>query len=211
MCRALANASGCRVISLDYRLAPEHRFPAAVEDALAALTCIAREAEAFGIDPLRLAVGGDSAGANLAAVLSQLASRARGPRIVLQVLFCPRTDAAADTPSLRAYATGFLLEQQSIDWFATHYGATDPRDPRVSPLRVQDLEGLPETHIHTAEFDPLRDEGKHYADRLAACGVKVRYTCHAGMIHHFYALAAAIPYGKVALANAGAAIKASLA
>jgi acetyl esterase/lipase len=211
MCRALANASGCRIISLGYRLAPEHKFPAAVEDGFAALMNIGHDAEAYGLDPLRIAVGGDSAGANLAAVLCQLARQAGGPRIALQLLFCPRTDAAAATPSLHAYASGYLLEQKSIEWFAAHYGATDPYDPRVSPLRAQDLEGLPEAHIHTAEFDPLRDEGEQYAARLAASGVTVRYTCHAGMIHHFYALAAAIPYAKVALANAGAAIKDALA
>jgi acetyl esterase/lipase len=211
VCRMLANASGCLVVSVDYRLAPEHKFPAAVEDGFAAVTWVAAHAELLGIDARRLVVAGDSAGGNLAAVVCQLAKAAGGPRIALQVLLCARTDAGADTASLRQFAEGYLLEKASIDWFADHYGAHDIVDPRLSPLRAADVSGLPPAHIHTAEFDPLRDEGKAYADRLAASGVAVKYTCHAGMIHHFYALAGAIPYGKAAMAAIGADIKADLA
>ena len=209
-CRMLANSSGCRIISVDYRLAPEHKFPAAIDDGLAALRWVAAHAAALGIDPDRLAIGGDSAGANLAAVVCLLAKRAGGPKVALQVLFCPRTDAAADTKSLRDFGEGYLLERKSMDWFAEHYGARDPLDPRVSPLRADDIAGLPTAHIHTAEFDPLRDEGEAYAERLARADVKVHYVCHPGMVHHFYAMGGAIPYARVALEQAGAAIKQTL-
>lgn len=211
MCRRLANASGCRVVSMEYRLAPEHVFPAAIEDGIAAVRWAAGEAARLGIDPARIAVAGDSAGANLAAVVSQ-AVRADGPRIALQVLFCPATDGARDTESFRAFAEGYLLEAESIRWFGGHTYPpdADPRDPRISPLYAADLQGLPPAHIHTAAFDPLRDEGKAYADRLRQSGVEVRYTCHDGMIHHFYALSGAIPYARTAIEQAGAAIRRAL-
>ncbi len=210
MCRMLANASGCRLISIDYRLAPEHPFPAAVEDAFAATKWVGEHAADLGIDPDRLGVAGDSAGANLAAVVAQLTTQAGGPKLALQVLLCPRTDAAADTQSLREFAEGYLLEAATMQWFADHYDVHDPYDPRVSPLRAASLAGLPPAHIHTAAFDPLRDEGKAYADRLAEAGVAVAYTCHPGMIHHFYALAGAIPYARTAIEEVGAAIKRAL-
>jgi acetyl esterase/lipase len=213
LCRLLANASGCRVISVAYRLAPEHKFPAAVEDACAAACWVADHARALGIDPGRIAIGGDSAGANLAAVVCQLAKQAGGPRLALQLLLYPATDSAAETASRRALAEGYLLEKKSMEWFFQQYvePGTDPKDPRLSPLLAPDLSGLPPAHIHTAEFDPLRDEGKAYADKLAAAGVPVEYTYHPGMIHHFFCLAGAIPYARTAIANAGAAIKQALA
>jgi acetyl esterase/lipase len=212
-CRMLANASGCRVISVAYRLAPEHKFPAAVDDALAATRWVAEHAGTLGVDPSRLAVGGDSAGGNLAAVTCQLAQQAGGPRIALQVLICPPTDDTKETASRRAFAEGYLLDGPVIRYFQELYydADTDRADPRVSPLRAADLRNLPPAHVHTAEFDPLRDEGEAYAEHLARAGVKVQYTCHLGMIHHFYALAGAIPYGRAAMSAAGAAIKAALA
>jgi acetyl esterase/lipase len=212
MCRVLANASGCRLVSIDYRLAPEHKFPAGVEDGLAATRWVAVEASRLGIDPRRIAVAGDSAGGNLAAVVCQMARQAGGPDIALQVLFCPATDATHDTASARAFAEGYLLEAESMRWFGEQYCPPDVNlhDPRLAPLHAADLAGLPAAHIHTAAFDPLRDEGKAYADRLEAAGVTVRYTCHDGMIHHFYALGGAIPYARVALEQAGAAIKVAL-
>jgi acetyl esterase len=211
MCRLLANASACRVVSVDYRLAPEHKFPAAIDDGLAAVTWIATHAGEFGIDPGRLAVAGDSAGANLAAVVAQLAHAAGTPNIALQVMFCPRTDAGADTQSLKDFAEGYLLERASMEWFAGHYGAIDVNDPRLTPLRAASLAGLPPAHIHTAAFDPLRDEGEAYAQALRRAGVPVAYTCHAGMIHHFYCLAGAIPTAKAALEQAATAIGQALA
>jgi acetyl esterase/lipase len=211
-CRMLANESGCRVISVDYRLAPEHKFPAAVEDAFAATQWVAEHAGRLGIDPNRIAVGGDSAGGNLAALVCQLAKRAGGPKLALQILFCAATDLTAETESHRAFAEGYLLEKASIRWFMDQYcPPQDLSDPRASPLRAADLAGLPPAHIHTAALDPLRDEGKAYADRLERSGVKVRYTCHEGMIHHFYGMAGAIPYARTAIKEAGAAIKAELA
>jgi acetyl esterase len=212
-CRLLANASACRVIAIDYRLAPEHRFPAGLDDCYAAVRYVAEHPETFGIDPDRLAVGGDSAGGNLAAVVCLLAKLAATPAIALQLLLCPITDAQPGTASRREYAEGFLLENASIDWFLRHYLPTeaDLTEFRISPLRAPDLSGLPPAHIHTAEFDPLRDEGAAYADRLKACGVNVHYVCHTGMIHHFYALAESIPYGRRMLHEAGRRIKEALA
>jgi acetyl esterase len=211
MCRALANESGCRLVSVDYRLAPEHKFPAAVEDAYAATEWIAAHAAELAIDPACLAVAGDSAGGNLAAVVCQRA-KASGSKIALQVLFCPVTDIAADNESRREFAEGYFLEGPLMTWAGTHYlpAGVDLNDPRLSPLRAVDLSGLPPAHIHTAGFDPLRDEGKAYADALERAGVNVHYVCHEHMIHHFYAMAGAIPYAHTALKAVGADIKAAL-
>jgi acetyl esterase len=211
MCRALANESGCRLVSVDYRLAPEHKFPAAVEDAYAATEWIAAHAAELAIDPACLAVAGDSAGGNLAAVVCQKA-KGSGLKIALQVLFCPVTDIAADNQSRREFAEGYFLEGPLMRWAATHYlpAGVDLNDPRLSPLRAADLSGLPTAHIHTAGFDPLRDEGKAYADALERAGVKVHSVCHEHMIHHFYAMAGAIPHAHTALKAVGADVKAVL-
>jgi acetyl esterase len=212
MCRMLANASGCRVISIDYRLAPEHKFPAGVEDAFAATKWVAAKASDIGVDPAHIVVAGDSAGGNLAAVVCQQA-KTEGPKIALQVLFCPVVDIGAETQSRLDFAEGYFLERPLMMWAGGHYlpSGVDLTDPRLSPLRATDLSGLPPTHIHTAGYDPLRDEAKDYADALERAGVKVRYTCHEHMIHHFYAMAGAIPYAKMALEAAGAEIRAALA
>jgi acetyl esterase len=212
MCRMLANASGCGVISIDYRLAPEHKFPAGVEDAIAATKWVAAKASDIGVDPARIVVAGDSAGGNLAAVVCQQAKKG-GPRIALQVLFCPVVDFSAENQSRLDFAEGYFLEKPLMIWAGTHYlpSGVDIMDPRLSPLRATDLSGLPPAHIHTAGYDPLRDEAKDYADALEREGVKVRYTCHEHMVHHFYAMAGAIPYAKTALESAGAEIKAALA
>ena len=211
MCRALANESGCRLVSVDYRLAPEHKFPAAVEDGYAATEWIAAHAAELAIDPACLAVAGDLAGGNLAAVVCQKA-KGSGLKIALQVLFCPVTDIAADNQSRREFAEGYFLEGPLMRWAATHYlpAGVDLNDPRLSPLRAADLSGLPTAHIHTAGFDPLRDEGKAYADALERAGVKVHHVCHEHMIYHFYAMAGAIPYARAALKAVGTDIKASL-
>jgi acetyl esterase len=212
LCRMLANESGCRVISVDYRLAPEHKFPAAVEDSYFATKWISEHASELGIDPDRIAIGGDSAGGTLAAVVCQLARQAGGPSLALQVLFCPVTDVSADTESRKAYAEHYFFDKTTMDWALRQYcpPGIDLGDPRISPLRASDLAGLPPAHIHTAEFDPVRDEGKAYADRLESAGVKVRYTCHEGMIHHFYGMAGVIPYARLGIRAAGVAIKESL-
>jgi acetyl esterase/lipase len=213
LCRMLANESGSRVISVDYRLAPEHKFPAAIEDGYFATRWVCEHALELGIDPDRIAVGGDSFGGTLAAVVCQLARQTDGPSLALQVLFCPVTDVSADTESRKLYAERYFFDKATMEWALKHYcpPEVDVEDPRISPLRALDLAGLPPAHIHTAEFDPLRDEGKAYADRLERAGVKVHYTCHKGMIHHFYGMAGIIPYARLAIKAAGAAIKESLA
>jgi acetyl esterase len=213
LCRMLANASAARLISVDYRLAPEYRFPAGLDDAWFATQWTFENARALGIDRERLVVAGDSAGGALAAVVCRLARDLGGPPIALQMLICPVTDLSAESGSRRSYAQGYFIGRQTLEWAAAAYcpiGA-DRADPRISPLRAADLSRLPPAHVHTAEFDPMLDEGKAYADALAAAGVTVRYVCHEGMIHHFYAMAGAIPYGRAAMANAGAAIGEALA
>jgi acetyl esterase/lipase len=212
-CRMLANESGCKLISVGYRQAPEHKFPAAVEDSHAATIWVVEHARDFGLDPQRIAIGGDSAGAGLAAVVCQMAARDGGPRLALQVLFCPVMDMKGETASRRAFAEGYFLNQATFDWMIKQYCApgTDLTDTRLSPLRATDFRGLPPAHIHTADFDPLRDEGWSYAEKLRGAGVAVEYTCHEGMIHHFYGMAGAIPYARLAVKNAGAAIRDALA
>jgi len=211
-CRVLANESGCRVISVDYRLAPEDPFPAAVEDSYCVTKWVLDNASELSLDPTRIAVGGDSAGGTLAAVVCHAARHWCEPKLALQILFCPVTDVAGNTLSRRLFSSGYFLDMRLFDWALKHYCPPDIdlRDPRVSPLRVGDVTGLPKAHIHTAEYDPLRDEGKAYADLLQRGGVDVQYSCHEGMIHHFYAMAAAIPYAHNAIKVAGRAIKEAL-
>jgi acetyl esterase len=212
LCRMLCEESGCAVISVGYRQAPEHKFPAAVEDSYAAALWVVEHAVELGLDADRIAVGGDSAGGGLAAVVCQMAATKHGPRLALQVLFCPVMDLRAETPSRRAFAQGYFLDQATIDWMVQHYCGADAdfNDPRLSPLRASQFSGLPPAHVHTAEFDPLRDEGEAYAKLLRQAGVVARYTCHAGMIHHFYAMAGAIPAARAALKAAAAAMREAL-
>jgi acetyl esterase/lipase len=211
-CRMLANASGCRIISVEYCLAPEHPFPGAVEDAYFATQWVCRHAWQFSIDPTRIAVAGDSAGGTLAAAVCQRAKRDGGPALALQVLLCPVTDLSAVSESWKTLGQGYFLDRATLDWAIAQYipVGTDFADVRISPLRAPNLAGLPPAHIHTAEFDPLRDEGRAYADNLMRAGVPVRYICHEGMIHHFYCMAGAISYARKAVAEAGAAIRETL-
>jgi acetyl esterase len=213
LCRTLATESGCAVISIGYRRAPEHKFPAAVEDSYAATQWVTEQAAALGLDADRIAVGGDSAGGGLAAVVCQMAAANRGPRLALQVLLCPVMNMRPGTPSRRELAQGYFLNQATIDWMLRHYCGDDVDidDPRLSPLRAVQFSGLPPAHIHTAEFDPLRDEGEAYAKLLRQEGVAAQYTCHAGMIHYFYAMAGAIPAARAALKAAAADMRAALA
>ena len=212
LCRMLATGSGCRVISVDYRLAPEHQFPAGLDDCTHATQWVLENAAFLGIDPARVAVGGDSAGGTFAAVICQGAREADGPRFALQVLFCPVTDLSADSESRTKFATGYFIERSTLEWAKRQYcpPGIDLTDARLSPLHARSFAGLPPAHIHTAEFDPMLDEGKAYADALSAAGGEVRYVCHAGMIHHFYAMAGAIPYARAAIASAAAAINTAL-
>ena len=210
VCRSLANGTGCAVLAIDYRLAPEHRFPAAVDDCYAATVWAAANAAALGCDPKRIAVGGDSAGGNLATVISQIA-RDRGiPALRFQLLVYPATDAAYDTASYRENATGYFLELEDMHWFYNHYldSVADGSDPRASPLRARDLGGLPPALVITAEFDPLRDEGEAYAGRLREAGVPVTLHRYDGMIHGFFSMGPLLDQGKQAVAEAVAALRA---
>jgi acetyl esterase len=211
--RALANSGACRVISVDYRLAPEHPFPAALDDALAAVTHIGAHAADFGIDGARLGICGDSAGGTLAAATAQAIARIGSPRLALQLLICPILDYSRSTASRRELASGYLVDQATLDHDLMHYvpRGIDPANPRISPLRAEDVAGLPRTLIHTAEFDPLRDEGRDYFERLTRAHSEVSYTCHPGMIHLFYGLGAVIPYARTAFEQIGGEIRAALA
>jgi acetyl esterase len=212
ICRALAREGRCRIIAVDYRLAPEHRFPAAVEDCRAAVAILIAQASRFGLDPGRLGVAGDSAGGNLAVVVCQLA-REGGPKIALQVLLCPVMDALGHTQSRRLLGSDHFLEEPMMVRYWEHYrvDGLGPDDPRVSPLRANDFRDLPPALIHTAQYDPLCDEGALYAVELARAGVKVRHCQHPGMIHHFYGLGGVIPYAATALAMIGAEIREAFA
>jgi acetyl esterase/lipase len=212
ICRALAEEGACRVVAVDYRLAPEHRFPAAIEDCRAAVAIVAARAAEFGLDPARIGVAGDSAGGNLAVVVCQLA-REKGPRIALQALLCPVMDALGHTRSRQLFGRGYFLEERTMIRYWENYRVEglDPDDPMVSPLRASDFQNLPPALIHTAEYDPLCDEGALYAIELARAGVAVRHCQHPGMIHHFYGLGGAIPYAATAWAAIGAEIRAAFA
>src|SRR3989442_210692 len=189
LCRQLTAEAGITVASVDYRLAPEHKFPAAVDDAWEATRWVSASADRLGIDPRRLAVGGDSAGGNLAAVVALMARDAGGPVISFQVLLYPVTDLGAETRSYTDFADGYMLTRDSMRWFAAQYlaGKDEAMDWRVSPLRAATLAGLPPALIVTAGFDPLRDEGEKYARRLRDAGVRVDYACYGGMLHGFVA------------------------
>jgi acetyl esterase len=206
--RALAHFSGCRVLSLGYRLAPEHPFPAALEDACAAVRHLAAHADEFGVDRSRLAICGDSAGGTLSAAVCQTL----GGVFKLQALLCPILDHTRRGGSRREFASGYLLDQDTLDHDLKHCvpSGANPADPRLSPLLAADLSRVPPTLVHTAEFDPLRDEGRDYFERLKHTGSAVSYTCHAGMIHLFYGLGAAIPYAGTALERIGEEIRAAL-
>jgi acetyl esterase len=212
LCRVLANETGCRTVSVDYRLAPEHKFPAAVMDAAAATRWVLTHDAEFGLDPTRIGVGGDSAGAALAITACHMALAAQGPMPAFQLLLCPITDYAADSGSREEFANGFLVDKATIDGDLDYYldGETQRVDPRVSPLRMAAFGGFPRAFIHTAEFDPFRDEAHAYASALLDAGVRAAYTCHPGMIHLFYAMPGVIPYGRNAMQLIGAEIKAAL-
>jgi len=213
VCRTLANAAGCAVVSVDYRLAPEHKFPAAAEDAYAALQWVATNAHDMDVDPARIAIGGDSAGGNLTAVVALMARDRGGPALVHQLLVYPVTDSACDTASHRDNADGYFLTKDSMLWFWNHYTRNDAdrRNPYAAPLRAESLRGLPPALVITAEFDPLRDEGEAYAARLKEAGVPVKHTRYNGMIHGFFGMSALLDQAKTAVGEAGKALRAAFA
>jgi acetyl esterase/lipase len=207
-CRRLCAASGWRVIAVDYRRAPEHPFPAAFDDCIGATRWAAANAGAHGIDPARLAVGGDSVGAGLAAAVALAARDGGGLRLALQVLVCPILDVGRAEGSRDAFAEGYFISRAAFARDLADYApdlAAD--DPRLSPQRAASLAGLPPAVIHTAEFDPFRDEGEAFAARLASAGVPVRADRHDGMIHYFYALARPIPHASEAATMIGAQMR----
>lgn len=212
LCRLLANAGGCRVVSVGYRLAPEHRFPAALKDAGAATAWVFANAAQLGIDPGRVGVAGDSAGATLATVVCRQFTGISAPRIALQVLICPVTDPGRDSASRRAFGRGYFFDIATLEWALEQYlpAGMALSDPRLAPLRAPEFRGLPSAHIHTAAFDPFRDDGDAYAAALAGAGVPVACTCHQGMIHHFYCLAGVIPAARVIIEGIGRTAAAAL-
>ena len=211
-CRALANAAECVVVNVDYRLAPENKFPAAADDAYAVVAHIAAHPEEFGADASRIAVGGDSAGGNLAAVTCLMARDRNGPRLAFQLLVYPVVDYDDDRPSTTEN-DGYLLTRASMKYFWDHYVSSPEqgRQPYASPINAQSLAGLPPAIVITAECDPLRDQGEAYAQGLEQAGVPVTLKCYAGAIHVFFQMGAVIDTGREAVTDAAAALRSALA
>jgi len=209
LCRTLASESGCRVLSVNYRLAPECPFPAAVEDGFAAIKWVETNAPELEIDPNAIAVAGDSAGGNIAAVMCLLAKANNGvPHIAFQMMFYPSIALTRELLS-RPFGRGYRLDDRAIQWFYSHYMPTDadPLDERLSPIAAKDLSGLPPAYILTAGFDPLRDEATAYAAKLKAAGVPVTHVDYTTMIHGFLTMQGWIPLAGQAIAAAGQAVK----
>ena len=213
VCRFLALEVPATVLSVDYRLAPEHPFPAAVEDALAAYRWAAEDNARLGVDAGRIAVAGDSAGGNLAAAVSLLARDDGGTSPAMQALIYPVAEAGGEQRSRDEFAKGFLLSKADMDWFERHYlpPGTDQSDPRVSVLRATDLAGLPPAYVATAGFDPLRDEGEAYAARMREAGVRVALRRHPGLIHGFANLTAVSRSARAAMLELAGALRMGLA
>ena len=210
-CRALANASGCTVVSVQYRLAPEHPYPAPLEDCYAATRWVAEHGAEIGVDARRIAVCGDSAGGNLAAAVALKARDEGAPRIAFQALIYPVTDCDYETPSYRDNASGYLLSRDDCRWFfRTYHGGGESRDALAWPLRAASHAGLPPALIVTAEYDPLRDEGERYAEALRAAGVPVRLYRYEGMIHGFYWMGGVVDAGRDVGREVGAAVRDAL-
>jgi acetyl esterase len=208
-CRALAKAAGVLVVSVDYRLAPEHRYPAAVDDCYAALRWVAEHVVELRVDPERIAVGGDSAGGNLSAVMTLMARDRGGPPLAFQLLIYPVTDADFDRDSYRRNAEGYLLERAGMQWFWDHYLPDRERrgEEYASPLRATDLSGLPPALVITAGFDPLLDEGEAYAERLRGAGVDVTCSRYEEMIHGFFSMGSIVEGSRRAVEQAAAALR----
>lgn len=208
-CRLLTNRANCVVISVDYRLAPEHKFPAAAEDAYAAVQWVVDNASSIGVDSARVAVGGDSAGGNLAAVVALMAKDKGGPSISYQMLIYPVTNHNYDTQSYKDNAEGYFLTKSTMEWFWNHYLRIeeDGKNPYASPLLAEDVSGLPPALVITGGFDPLRDEGEAYAEKLKAAGVAVEATRYEGMIHGFFWLPGMLLQGDKAIHQAANALR----
>lgn len=213
VCRVFTNETGCTVVAVDYRLAPEYKFPAGPDDCYAATQWVSKNAASLGSDADHIAVGGDSAGGNLAAAISLMARDRGGPRIRHQMLIYPVTDCAMDTPSYKEFtADGFVLSKLDMEWFWNYYipHAKDRENPYASPARARDLKNLPPAHIITASHDPLRDEGEAFAELLKKADNKVKVKRYEGVVHGFVSLQAAIDQGKTATRELSEELKASL-
>lgn len=213
LCRLLANESGCRIVAVHYRLAPEHKFPAALEDAFAAVSWVSSNASKLAIDANRIAVGGDSAGGALAAAAAQMAKAQGAPKIVFQLLLFPVTQIGSETSSLLEYSVGYFLERKTLDWFFANYlpeGADAKGDPRISPLRAAAFDGLPPAYIVLGGFDPLHDEGASYAQKLRDAGVPVTVADYRDMVHCFVYLQTVLPQAHDAVVAAAAALRKGL-
>lgn len=209
--RTLANKSGCLVVSVDYRLSPESRYPAATEDAYAALKWVVDNAAEIGADPTKVAVSGDSAGGNLSTVACLMAKDRGGPPVAFQVLIYPVTDHAMDRPSHKENAEGPILTKRDMHYFWDHYMPSGDRsEPYASPLRATDLSGLPPALVVTAEFDPLRDEGEEYGQRLTEAGVPTEVRRYDGMFHGFFWMPAAIDRGRDCMDDIAEALRKAL-
>ncbi|WP_106496732.1 alpha/beta hydrolase [Lentibacillus sp. Marseille-P4043] len=213
VCRFLANTASCVVISVDYRLAPESKFPAAVDDAYDSLEWIVEHEEEFAIDRSRIAVGGDSAGGNLAAVACIIAKERKAPEICHQLLLYPSTGFKEEPPSLKENAEGYFLTAESMEWFRKHYFNSDDDmlHPYASPILYHDLSGLPSATILTAQYDPLRDVGKAYAEQLEVNGVNVVYKNYEDLIHGFANFAGFVPEAKDALEDGARSLEKAFA
>ena len=212
-CRRLASGAGCKLLAIDYRLAPEHPFPAALEDCVTAFQWAWEHRACLGVADSKLAIGGDSTGAGLAAAASALLRDAGGPCPAGQLLVCPVLAPGRRTGSRSSLAQGYFADAEVIDRDLRHYcpSGVDPAERRVSPLLAPAFSGLPRTVVHTAEFDPFRDEGRDYVDALLRAGVPARERRHEGMIHYFYALPRAIPYAAPAAQAMASDLRALLA
>jgi len=211
ICRILANEAGARVIAVDYRRAPEHKYPAAVDDALAAMNWIEANATQLGVDANRLGVGGESAGGALAAILAQVAGEKKKPKLSFQLLMFPVMRIGGETVSLREFAEGYFLERATLDWFYDCYvpADADKADPRLSPLLAADLKGLAPAYVMLGGYDPLHDEGAEYAEKLRAAGVNVTLADYPDMVHTFIYFEGMLPQAHEALVAAASAMKAA--
>jgi acetyl esterase len=212
LCRLLVAEGGFRVVAVDYRLAPENKWPAPLDDAFAALRYIFENAPALGIDAGRIAVGGDSAGGHLAAVVTQTAKEKGGPALAYQLLLFPGTEFTTDTSSMNKYAVGYFMEKRSIEWFYSQVlpADSDRNSPKISPLKAKDFTGLPPAFIMLGGYDPLHDEGLAYAEKLRAAGVKVVVSDYADMVHCFIYLQTVLPQAHEAVAAAARAVRDAL-
>jgi acetyl esterase len=213
ICRSIVNAAGCAVASVDYRLAPEFKYPVPVEDSYAGLLWVVANATRLGLDSARIAVGGDSAGGNIAAVMALLARDRRGPRLLLQILVYPVTNHDFGTASYRENGTGFVLTTDDMRWFWRHYLSREEqgREMTASPIRAKSLADLPPALVITAGCDPLRDEGDAYAARLRDAGVAVTLTPYPGMFHGFLRMTRILDQSRVLLDEIAGALKKALA